>query len=111
VIDAEKFANVVYHLVNNAQQATRDSGSIKIKIYADLTQRQQLVEITDDGDGMSDSFIQNRLFKPFDTTKGNAGMGIGAYDARSYLISIQGSLNVESTAGEGSTFTLSIPAN
>ena len=111
VIDAEKFANVVYHLVNNAQQATKDKGCIEIKVYADLTQRQQLVEITDDGDGMSDAFIQNRLFKPFDTTKGNAGMGIGAYDARSYLTSIQGSLNVESTAGEGSTFTLSIPAN
>ena len=111
VIDAEKFANVVYHLVSNAQQATSDEGCIEIKVHADMNRNQQLVEIVDNGEGMSASFIEDRLFKPFDTTKGNAGMGIGAYDARNYLTSIQGSLNVQSTVGEGSTFTLSIPAS
>lgn len=110
-IDAEKFANVVYHLVSNAQQATDDDGSITINVYADMNRNQQIVKITDTGEGMSSSFIENRLFKPFDTTKGNAGMGIGAYDARNYLTSIQGGLNVVSQEGEGSTFTLSIPTS
>ena len=111
IIDAEKFANVVYHLVSNAQQATPDDGEVTIELHTDLVSEQQVVKIIDNGEGMTEAFIESRLFKPFDTTKGNAGMGIGAYDARNYLSSIQGSLNVNSELGKGSTFVLSIPAN
>jgi signal transduction histidine kinase len=60
---------------------------------------------------MSIDFIENRLFKPFDTTKGNAGMGIGAYDAKNYMASINGSLIVKSEPGKGSSFILNIPTN
>jgi signal transduction histidine kinase len=68
-----------------------------------------LVKIVDTGCGMSENFIQARLFKPFDTTKGNAGMGIGAFDAKMFLDKIGGQLSVESEEGKGSTFTLRIP--
>ena len=43
------------------------------------------MEIEDNGCGMSKDFIQERLFKPFQTTKGNAGMGIGVYESREYI--------------------------
>ncbi|MBT0585506.1 XrtA/PEP-CTERM system histidine kinase PrsK [Alteromonas oceanisediminis] len=110
VIDAEKFANVVYHLVNNAQQATADSGTINIELAVDQDRQEQVVTITDSGEGMSQEFIEQRLFKPFETTKGNAGMGIGVYDARSYIVSINGRLSVESEQGTGTQFTLRIPS-
>jgi signal transduction histidine kinase len=58
---------------------------------------------------MTQSFIEQRLFKPFDTTKGNAGMGIGAYDARNFFDKIGGRLEVKSEVNQGSTFSLTIP--
>jgi len=58
---------------------------------------------------MDEAFIEQRLFKPFDTTKGNAGMGIVAYYARNYMQSIGGKLSVDSEVGKGSCFTLVFP--
>lgn len=111
VLDQDKFANVIYHLVSNAQQATADDGYVIIKIDKAVDEQFMLINIVDNGSGMSEEFIRTRLFKPFDTTKGNAGMGIGAYDAKAYLEKIGGQLLVESQENKGSTFTLCIPAH
>ena len=110
-IDAEKFSNVMYHLISNAQQATKDDGSVVIKASKVNTNGRDYigVEVIDTGEGMSDDFIENRLFKPFDTTKGNAGMGIGAYDAKNYIEEIGGLIAVESEIDQGTSFKLSIP--
>lgn len=110
VIDEEKFCNVMYHLLSNAQQATADDGSVAVTIDMTPDLAYILITITDTGEGMSQEFIEDRLFKPFDTTKGNAGMGIGAYDAKSFVEKIGGNLKVESEQNQGSVFTLSIPA-
>lgn len=109
VVDPEKFSNVMYHLVSNAQQATHADGYVRISLECDLASQRQIVRIEDNGCGMDETFIEQRLFKPFDTTKGNAGMGIGAYDARNYMQSIGGKLSVVSEVGEGSCFTLVFP--
>lgn len=110
-IDAEKFANVMYHLISNAQQATEDDGSVIIKAFNDDTNGRNyiVIKVIDTGKGMSADFIANRLFKPFDTTKGNAGMGIGAYDAKNYIEEIGGLIAVDSGIDQGTVFTLSIP--
>ena len=55
---------------------------------------------------MDKQFIQDRLFKPFDTTKGNTGMGIGVYESREVIHSHNGSLVVESEPGQGTTFRI-----
>jgi signal transduction histidine kinase len=110
-IDAEKFANVMYHLISNAQQATKDIGTVVINAsrFNENGQDYIVVKVTDTGDGMSAEFIETRLFKPFDTTKGNAGMGIGAYDAKNYIEEIGGMITVDSEIDQGTVFTLSIP--
>lgn len=108
-IDKEKVANVFYHLISNAQQATNDDGEVDVVITANSDNNTQLVMIEDNGEGMDKAFIEERLFKPFDTTKGNAGMGIGAYDAKTYIESIGGKLTVQSEPGRGSCFTLYFP--
>jgi len=110
-IDAEKFANVMYHLISNAQQATKDDGSVVINASMLSMNGQEyiIVKVIDTGEGMSAVFIETRLFKPFDTTKGNAGMGIGAYDAKNYIEEIGGIITVESEIDQGTVFTLSIP--
>ena len=109
IVDKEKVANVLYHLISNAQQATADDGEVDVVLTVDGAKRTQMIMIEDTGTGMERVFIEERLFKPFDTTKGNAGMGIGAYDAKTYLESIGGKLTVQSEVGKGSCFTLHFP--
>ena len=109
VLDREKFSNVMYHLISNAQQATKDDGKVEVVLQQSANEKHMLVKIIDNGSGMSEDFIQTRLFTPFDTTKGNAGMGIGAFDAKMFLEKMGGQIIVESQLGLGSTFILRIP--
>jgi putative PEP-CTERM system histidine kinase len=109
VLDRDKLCNVIYHLVSNAQQATSDDGNVDIRIELSADNQYMLINIVDTGCGMSENFISMRLFKPFDTTKGNAGMGIGAFEAKAYLEKIGGQLLVQSELDKGTTFTLRIP--
>ncbi|WP_395344760.1 XrtA/PEP-CTERM system histidine kinase PrsK [Ningiella sp. W23] len=108
-IDTDKFTNVMYHLIHNAQQATSEDG--RVDVQAQLSSESIIISIKDDGVGMSQQFIQQRLFKPFDTTKGNAGMGIGAYDAKHYIEEIGGSIEVHSELEKGTEFVVRLPIN
>jgi signal transduction histidine kinase len=58
---------------------------------------------------MDEEFIRTRLFKPFETTKGVTGMGIGAYESREYIRSLGGELSVTSEPGKRTLFSFSIP--
>jgi putative PEP-CTERM system histidine kinase len=109
VLDKDKFSHVLFHLISNAQQATPDDGRIELSLEYAPGEKVLLLKIADNGCGMSEAFIQQRLFKPFDTTKGNAGMGIGVFDAKAFLEKIGGHLLVQSTEQVGTTFTLVIP--
>ncbi len=106
-IDKERLASVLYHLIDNAQHATANDGSITVCLT--LGQSNLCISISDTGCGMSEQFIQQRLFKPFDSTKGNSGMGVGAYDALHFAQQHQGQLLVESVQGVGTTFSLTLP--
>ncbi len=108
-IDGETFHSVLNHLIQNAQEATNKQGWVKVE----LTQEEKHIEIkiTDNGCGMSESFIKNRLFKPFDTTKGNAGMGIGVFEAKQFIEGIAGIVKVESIEEQGTIFIIDLPIN
>jgi len=99
--DPDQLAGVFEHLVRNAQDATLEDGSVTVTIGAEG--EHCVVTVADTGSGMTPEFIQERLFKPFDTTKGSAGMGIGAYQAREYVRSLGGSVEVTSLPGRGTT--------
>lgn len=58
---------------------------------------------------MSPQFIRERLFRPFDSTKGAQGMGIGAYQAREFARKLGGDLTVDSEVGRGTKMTMSMP--
>lgn len=105
--DAEQLATVLGHLIRNAQDAAMARGHVGIRLRH--TGGQALIEIEDDGAGMDEDFIRNRLFQPFFTTKASKGMGIGAYQAREYVRSLGGTLAVASTPGRGSVFTVELP--
>lgn len=108
-IDKERLASVLYHLIDNAQHATANDGHVTVRLT--LEQNSLCISISDTGCGMSEQFIQQRLFKPFDSTKGNSGMGVGAYDALHFAQQHMGQLLVESGLGVGTTFSLTLPLN
>jgi putative PEP-CTERM system histidine kinase len=106
-LETETLHSVLNHLIQNAQEATNKDGWVKIR--ASVSDNKLLIAVLDNGCGMSETFINSRLFKPFDTTKGNAGMGIGVYEAKQFVESIGGSMQVTSFEQEGSIFQLSLP--
>lgn len=106
--DREELTMVITHLVRNAQDATEPSGMVCVEAVTEQDQY-VLISITDDGSGMSESFIQNQLFKPFHTTKSVKGMGIGAHQAKEFARRHNGRLSVSSQIGHGSTFRLKLP--
>jgi signal transduction histidine kinase len=102
--ESDRLTSVLQHLIQNAQDATADDGRIAISVKD--AGNDCIVEIEDNGIGMDRDFIQYRLFKPFDTTKGNAGMGIGVYESRETLRSFGGDMQVSSRVGEGTTISV-----
>jgi putative PEP-CTERM system histidine kinase len=121
-VDPERLTVVVEHVIRNAQDATPDDGSVTLSVgfedppapgeIADTTRLRVLtavLSVADTGSGMSREFIQERLFKPFDTTKGSKGMGIGAYQVREYVQSLGGRVEVRSELGKGTRMSLRMP--
>ncbi len=106
-VEPGQLRNVLAHLIENAQQATDDTGEVVVSLAKDNAF--YIVSIKDSGQGMDAVFIQNRLFKPFDTTKGNAGMGIGMYESRDFIRHIGGDIVVQSKPKKGSIISLHIP--
>lgn len=100
---------VIEHLVRNAQDATPADGTIQLSCRRDG--RSVFVEVADTGEGMEPSFIRERLFRPFQTTKGNAGMGIGVYETKQFMERLGGSVEVETELGRGTTFRLRFPVS
>ncbi|MFQ5661510.1 MAG: XrtA/PEP-CTERM system histidine kinase PrsK [Gammaproteobacteria bacterium] len=105
--ERDRLAAVMDHLVQNAQEATPADGEVELSVNPQ--QERVVITISDNGCGMDEEFIRERLFKPFDTTKGNAGMGIGVYESREVIKNLGGSLDVESKPGEGTLFTIRLP--
>lgn len=105
--DANQLATVFGHMIQNAQEATPDDGKIVVTISS--SRLNCLVTISDTGSGMDSTFIRDRLFKPFDSTKGLTGMGIGAFESRNYIQSLGGNIKVESEPGKGSAFNITLP--
>jgi len=107
LVNRDKLVAILGHLVQNAQDATEDGGWLKINLYK--TDNQAIIELEDNGRGMDAQFIRDRLFKPFDTTKGNAGMGIGVFEARQFVEQQGGRIEVQSQPDQGTKFTLKLP--
>ncbi len=105
----EQLVNILSHLVSNAQEATDDDGEVLLR--ARSSDEEIIIEIEDNGCGMDERFIRERLFRPFDTTKGNAGMGIGVYESREFVWSQGGEMTVQSRTGRGSgtVFRIRLP--
>lgn len=98
------------HIIQNATESVDRQGLVKVELCP--TQAGNIsIKIMDNGKGMSADFIANRLFRPFDSTKGVSGMGIGVYQSREYIRSLGGEIHVSSQEGAGTTFTITLPTS
>lgn len=102
----QRFERVIGHLVQNAIDATRDGGSVRVAVFAE--QDRAVIEVSDTGCGMSEDFLRERLFRPFQSTK-SAGMGIGAFEAAQVVKDMGGAIQTESRQGVGTRIRVILP--
>jgi putative PEP-CTERM system histidine kinase len=105
--DISRVETILNHLLQNAIEATEDGSPIRIT--ASRQGNEVAIRVSDSGCGMSEAFVANQLFKPFESTK-EGGFGIGAYEARALAQSLGGNLRVDSRLGKGTRMTLLLPS-
>ena len=104
--DREQIRSVVNNLVINARDAVGPGGRIRIR--TEHVGGSNVLSVADNGCGMSEAFLKDSLFRPFQSTK-KKGLGIGMFQSRMIVEAHGGSIRVESEAGKGSTFRVSLP--
>lgn len=105
--DREQLVAAIEHVLRNAQDATAAHGSVLVEVKdAGAHVR---ITVADDGIGMDAEFVQQRLFRPFDSTKGPHGTGIGAFQTRELARSLGGDVEVDSRPGAGTRFSIILP--
>lgn len=101
--DGERIEKVMENLVLNAVEAMAgEPGKLTIEAGQDMGGK-VFFSVSDTGEGMSPEFVQQRLFRPFATTK-SGGVGLGLYTCREVVRANGGTIEVESTKGSGTTF-------
>jgi len=103
--DRNQMKQVLVNLIKNAMEAIEDEGSIILA--TGVTEGQIWFSVHDTGKGIDPESLA-KIFDPFFTTK-DKGTGLGLAVINKIVIDHQGTIEVESTPGEGSTFTVKLP--
>ena len=101
-----KLHDVLVNLLLNAVDATSDGGTITVSTRP-VNQHVQ-IQVSDTGIGMNNE-TRLRVFEPFFTTKKDVGSGLGLSTVYSLITGWDGQIEVESSPGEGTIFTIQIP--
>ena len=107
-VDAEQLRSVLENLVLNSIEATTGEGAIVVETSQE--NGHAVFMVTDTGRGMTQEFIQRRLFRPFQTTK-SRGLGIGLYQCRHIIQSFGGTLTAKSQEGMGTCMMIRLPVD
>ncbi|MEM1053262.1 MAG: ATP-binding protein [Pseudomonadota bacterium] len=110
--DGLRLRQVILNLVGNAVKFT-EKGQIEIKVFSE--KEELYIEVQDTGIGISEERLHS-IFAPFtqgegDTARRYGGTGLGLSISRQLAELLGGTIEVQSEAGEGSTFRLTLPAN
>lgn len=114
-VNPAQIQQVLLNLVINARQAMPRGGTLRLKVRCDGTGRLVELSVADTGVGITSADLR-RIFEPFFTTKtspdesGLGGTGLGLSVCRDIIEAHKGRLRAESRLGQGSTFTLRLPA-
>ena len=105
-VDEEEIYKVILNLLVNAVEAT--APALPVKVNYGQRDGFAFISVVDSGCGMSEIFIKERLFKPFETTKKH-GFGIGLYQSKQIVEAHGGDIEVISKEGQGTEFTVLLP--
>ena len=106
MMDEEQIHKVLTNLVMNANEAVNGNGVIRVST---VHERDTVAfSVKDNGCGMSEKFIEDSLFRPFQTTK-KKGLGIGLYHCKLIVEAHRGRIEVNSTVGKGTEFRVILP--
>jgi two-component system cell cycle sensor histidine kinase/response regulator CckA len=103
---SSEIREVFVNIILNSLDAMPAGGTLHILTATD--EDSVIVQFTDSGVGMSED-VRKRIFEPFFTTKGPLGTGLGLAVSYSAIERHGGRLEVSSTLGQGSTFTIFLP--
>jgi len=109
-VDAERMERVVENLIVNALEAMGTQGGALTVAAGRESESLVFFSVADTGPGISEEFIQTRLFRAFATTK-KRGIGLGLYTCREIVESHGGRLEVESQLGSGTRFRVVLPSD
>ncbi|HUS08823.1 MAG TPA: ATP-binding protein [Pyrinomonadaceae bacterium] len=104
--DAVELREVLVNMIYNAVDAMPSGGEIRMS--SQETNGRVVLTIADNGTGMTPD-VKSRLFDPFFTTKGKGGTGMGMAVSFGIIRRHNGSIDVESEPGRGTTFRISLP--
>ncbi len=105
-VDSGEIKKVIVNILLNAIEVSPERGNVVLKTYVE--NGEVILAISDQGCGMSESFIKESLFKPFNTTK-EGGLGVGLFHCKSIIDAHNSRIEVKSREGEGSTFEIFLP--
>jgi PAS domain S-box-containing protein len=105
--DADQLQQVLLNLLQNAVQATPPGGRVTVR--ARTTANGRTIEVEDTGTGIAPEHLP-RVFEPFYTTRPK-GTGLGLFVAHAIVQRHQGTLEISSEAGKGTTFRITLPLN
>ncbi len=103
--DLNKLKSCFVNMLNNAYEVTQKGGVIEVESYS--TEKKNIVEIRDHGKGIPPGLL-SRIFDPFYTSK-KGGTGLGLAITKKIIESHGGTISVESTVDEGTTFKIELP--
>ncbi len=107
--DAEGLAHAFLNLLTNALEAVQDNqGAITVTSRYDSMNRNVIVRVIDNGSGIPEDQIAS-IYTPFFSSKGQKGTGLGLAVTRKVVQEHQGKIEVSSAAGQGTTFTVTLP--
>jgi putative PEP-CTERM system histidine kinase len=104
--DGRRVDAILRHLFQNAIESSGTDGRIVIGLRRE--KNSAVIEVRDSGKGMDLDFIRDELFRPFRSTK-RGGMGIGAFQCRTYARELGGEVEAISSAGAGTTMRVTLP--
>ena len=105
--DREYMRICLINLILNSAQAIEDKGSITVRFSEEDSSA--FISVIDDGKGVEGEDLE-RIFEPYYSTK-KFGIGLGLAITRRFVEEHGGSIQAESTAGEGTTVTIRVPAH
>jgi signal transduction histidine kinase len=107
--DRGQLQQVFLNILNNAFAAVSEGGEIGIEIAREGADR-VAVTVADNGVGIPQEHLE-RIFEPFFTTKQGSGTGLGLSITYGIVKKLDGEIRVDSSAGEGTRFTVSLPVS